>query len=125
MSSVAHQSPQETALPVIYRLHRWLFAACIVLGIGATLVLVATSPQYDGLHNGIPVMVAAFATASPVLLQAHLLSGVFAVYLLPGSLLAMAWLAMRRSPWLASIVTLIVFISRGFAHGWNSKSEEQ
>lgn len=111
MASAASPSTQHDRAPVIYRLHRWFFAACIILGIGATLVLVATSPQYYGLHNGIPVMIATFATASPVLLQAHLLAGVFAVYLLPVSLLAMGWLAMRRSPWLASIVLFITFIS--------------
>lgn len=111
MSFVAHQSPQEKAVPFIYRLHRWFFATCIVLGMVATLVLVATSPQYYSLQNGVAAMVATFATANTVLIQAHLLSGVLAVYLLPVSLLAMAWLAMRRAPWLASIVTLIVFIS--------------
>src|SRR5215469_2039871 len=111
MSVVAHQSPQEKAVPLIYRLHRWFFAACIVLGMVVTLVLVATSPQYYSLQNGVAVMVATFATANTVMIQAHLLSGVLAVYLLPVSLLAMAWLAMRRSPWLASLVTLIVFIS--------------
>lgn len=110
MSSVRYLSPQQKAVPLLSRLHRWFFAVCIVLGIGATLVLVATSPQYYSLQNGIPTMVATFATANPTLLQAHLLSGVFVVYLLPVSLLSMAWLAMRRAPWFASIVLLVVFI---------------
>jgi hypothetical protein len=56
------------------------------------------------------MMVATFATASPLLLQAHLLSGVLAVYLLPASWLAMAWLVLRRAPWLASAVMLVVLI---------------
>ena len=55
-------------------------------------------------------MVATFGTANTVMMQTHLIAGVFAVYLLPLSLLSMAWLAIRRSPWLASIVTLVVFI---------------
>lgn len=110
MSFVAHQSPQKKTVPLIYRLQRLFFAACIVLGMVATLVLVATSPQYYSLQNGVASMVATFATANTVMLQAHLLSGVFAVYLLPVSLLAMAWLAMRRSPWLASIVLLVVLL---------------
>jgi len=55
-------------------------------------------------------MVATYTTANPVLIQAHLLTVVSAVYLLPLSLLAMAWLAMRRSPWLASIAILVVLI---------------
>src|SRR5215471_11647492 len=111
MSSRENQLHTEKSVPLIYRLHHWFFAASIVLGMLATLVLVATSPQYYSLQNGVAVMVATFATANTVLMQAHLLSGVLAVYLLPVSLLAMAWLAMRRSPWLASLVTLIVFIS--------------
>lgn len=111
MDSVTHQLQSENTIPLIYRLHRWFFAACIVLGMLATLVLVATSPQYYSLQNGAAVMVATFAIANTVLIQAHLLSGVLTVYLLPVSLLVMAWLAMRRAPWLASIVMLIVFIS--------------
>jgi hypothetical protein len=35
---------------------------------------------------------------------------VVAAYLLPLGLVAMAWLAMRRSPWLASLAVLIVLI---------------
>jgi hypothetical protein len=99
------------SVPLIYRLHRWFFAGCIVLGIAATLALVATSPQYYSLQNGIPSMFATFAAASSALLQAHLIAGVFTVYLLPVSLLAMAWLTMRRAPWLASTIMLLGFIS--------------
>lgn len=110
MSFVATQSPQKSTVPMIYRFQRLFFAVCIVLGMVATLVLVVTSPQYYGLQNGVAVMVATFATANTVMIQTHLLSGVLAVYLLPLSLLAMAWLAMRRAPWLASIVTLVVLI---------------
>lgn len=111
MSFVANQPQQKNAVPLIYRLQRLFFSACIVLGIVVTLILVATSPQYYSLQNGVPVMVATFATANTFMIQAHLLAGVFTVYLLPMSLLAMAWLAMRRTPWLASIVIVVVFIS--------------
>ncbi len=110
MSFIAHQSQQKNTVPLIYRLQRLFFAACIVLGTAATLVLVATAPQYYSLQNGVAVMVATFATANTLMLQAHLLAGVFTVYLLPVSLLAMAWLAMRRAPWLASIVIFVVII---------------
>ena len=111
MSFMDNQSQQIQTTPMIYRLQRLFFAACIVLGIGATLALVATSPQYYSLQNGIPSMFATFAIANTALLQAHLIAGVFTVYLLPVSLLAMAWLAMRRAPWLASIVMFLGFIS--------------
>jgi len=111
MSFATNQSQQEKTVPLIYRFQRLFFAACIVLGILATLTLVATSPQYYSLQNGVAVMVATYATANTVLMQIHFLAGVFTVYLLPLSLLTMTWLAMRRSPWQASIVMLVVFIS--------------
>lgn len=108
---VAHQSQPEQVVPLIHRLHHWFLAACIVLGMLVTMILVATSPQYYGTQNGTAVMFAAFASADSALLQAHLIAGVLTAYLLPVSLLAMSWLAMHRSPWLASIVMLIVFIA--------------
>ncbi|HEX6551466.1 MAG TPA: hypothetical protein VF026_01795 [Ktedonobacteraceae bacterium] len=58
MKAVEDQPHQEKSAPLIYRLHRWFFAASIVLGMVATLVLVATSPQYYSLQNGVAVMVA-------------------------------------------------------------------
>jgi hypothetical protein len=111
MSFVAHQSQQKKSVPLIYRLQRLFFAVCTVLGMVATLALVLTNPPYlYSVQNGVPAMVATYPTANTALIQAHLLSVVLAVYLLPLSLLAMAWLAMRRSPWLASIATLVVLI---------------
>lgn len=111
MNAVEDRPHQEKFAPLVYRLQRWFFAGCIVLGIEATLALVATSPQYYSTQNGIPVMVVAFSTANPVLMQTHFIVGVLTVYLLPVSLLTMAWLAMRRSPWLASTAVLVVFLT--------------
>ncbi len=108
----------ENEVSLIDRAHRWFIAACIVLGMVATLALVVTNPPYYSLQNGVPAQVATFATASPAFIQAHLVSAVAAAYLAPLSLLGMAWLAMRpqvgakghRSNWLASIAFLIVLI---------------
>lgn len=111
MNISRYSSQQGQAIPLIYRLHRWFFATCIILGIAAMLAVVATSPQYYSPQNGTALMVSTFATANTALLQAHFIAGVFAVYLLPVSLVAMTWLAMRRSPWLASIVILVLFIT--------------
>jgi hypothetical protein len=80
------------------------------LGIVAPLVLVATNPPYYSLQTGAAAMVTIYSTANIILIQAHLLSVVSAVYLLPVSLLAMAWLAMRRSPYLATIAMLTTLI---------------
>lgn len=110
MSSVDYQSQQKKAIPLIYRLHRLFFAICIVLGLIATLALVITNPPYYSLQNGVPAQFATFPTASPVLMQIHLVSVVLAAYLLPVGLAAIAWLALRRSPWLASIAILLPLI---------------
>lgn len=111
MNAVEDRTHQEKSAPLLFCFQRWFFAVCIILGIGATLALVATSPQYYSTQNGIPVMVVAFSTANPALMQAHFIVGVLTVYLLPVSLLTMAWLAMRRSPWLASTAMLVVCIT--------------
>ncbi len=95
----------------IYRVQRLLLATCIVMGIVAILAVVVTSPQYYGTQVGTEAMFAAFARAATSLLQAHFIAGVLACYLLPVSFLAMAWLAMKDAPWLASLVMLLVFIS--------------
>ncbi len=110
MSLSKNRSQQEQATPLIYRLQRIFFTACIILGLVATLVLVLTNPPYYSLQNGVTAMVATYATTNNVLMQVHLISDVLAAYLLPLSFLAMAWLAMRRSPWLASFVILVVLI---------------
>jgi hypothetical protein len=110
MNHVTHQSQQKKPVLFIYRLQRLFLAVCIVLGIVATLALVITNPPYYSLQNGVPAMLATYANVSAVMAQAHFVSMVLAVYLLPVSLLAMAWLAMRRSPWLASISILVVLI---------------
>ena len=110
MSSISHQLQQEKTLPIISRLHRWFFAASIVLGTVSTLVMVATNPGYYEVQNGEATYIAAYAHASTVMVQTHLISMVITFYLLPLGLLAMAWLAMRRAPWLASIGAFIVFL---------------
>jgi hypothetical protein len=110
MNSGEHQSHVEKSVPLIYRLQRWFFAASIVLGIAATIVMVATNPGYYTLQNGEAAWLAAFAAANDLMIQTHLISSVIAFYLLPLGMLVMAWLAMRRSPWLASIGALLIVI---------------
>ncbi len=108
MSSVEHRSPLEKSVPLIYRLQRWFFAACIVLGAAATLVMVATNPGYYNSQTGEAGLLAGYASANVVMVQIHLISAVITFYLLPVGLLVMAWLAMRRAPWLASIGAFLV-----------------
>jgi hypothetical protein len=110
MSSVAHHVPPEKAVPLIYRLHRWFFAASIVLGTAATTVMVATNPGYYQSQTGEAALLAGYASASAVMVQIHFVSAVITFYLLPIGLLVMAWLAMRRAPWLASIGAFLVVL---------------
>jgi hypothetical protein len=110
MSSVAHHAPPEKAVPLIYRLHRWFFAASIVLGTAATAVMVATNPGYYQSQTGEAALLAGYASAPAAMVQIHFISLVITFYLLPVGLLVMAWLAMRRAPWLASIGAFLVLL---------------
>jgi len=110
MSSGEYQSHIEKSVPLIYRLQRWFFAACIVLGTATTCVMVATNPGYYNAQTGEAGLLAGYASANVVMVQIHLISAVITFYLLPVGLVVMAWLAMRRAPWLASIGAFLVLL---------------
>jgi hypothetical protein len=110
MSFVAHQSQPEGTIPLIYRLQRLFFAACIILGMAFVLVLVFTNPSYYGSQPGVVGTIAIDAKISNVMVQIYLTNELIASYLLPLAFLAMAWLANRRAPWLASIAAVITLI---------------
>src|SRR5438552_336530 len=113
MSLVENPSPQAKSAPRIYCLHRLFFAASIVLGTAAIVVAAFANPPYDGSQQGIASAVATNATDSDLMDQTHLVAQLIAAYLLPLAFLAMAWLANRRAPWLASIgafITLLGFL---------------
>jgi len=113
MSSVENQSQQNNTVPIIYRLQRLFFAVSIVLGTAAILVAAFANPPYYGSQQGIATAIATNATDSDLMDQTHLVAQLIAAYLLPLGFLAMAWLANRRSPWLASIgafITLLGFL---------------
>ena len=93
--------------PVIYRLQRLLLAACVVLGPVAILVAALANPPYYGTGPGEAAAIATNATSSDLMDRTHLVAELLASYLLPISLLVMAWLANRRSPWLASVGGLL------------------
>lgn len=110
MNRMENHSPQESPMPVIYRLHRWFFAASIILGTAATLLMVVTNPGYYNAQTGETGLLIGYASANVAMVQIYLISSVITFYLLPAGLLVMAWLAMRRAPWLASIgVFLVLF----------------
>src|SRR6266702_4491259 len=110
MSFVENRSPQAKSALRIYRLQRLFFAACMVLGTAAILVAASTNPPYYGSQQGIASAVATNATDSDLMDQTHLVAQLIAAYLLPLGFLAMAWLANRRAPWLASIAAFITLL---------------
>lgn len=110
MDVASYRSQKEQVIPVIYRLHRWFFAASIILGTAATCVMVATNPGYYNSKTGEAGLLIGYASANAVMIQIHLVSAVITFYLLPVGLVAMAWLAMRRAPWLASIGAFLVLL---------------
>src|SRR5437588_3671269 len=107
MSLVKNPSAQAKSAPRIYRLQRLFFAASLVLGTAAILVAAFANPPYYGSSQGIASAVATNATDSDLMDQTHLVAQLIAAYLLPLGFLTMAWLANRRSPWLASIGAFI------------------
>lgn len=110
MSSPTPPVPAAQSVLRLSRLYRWFFAVCIVGGTAATLVSVATNPGYYHLHTDVTSFIAAFAAASPVVAETHVIAMIFVSYLLPVGLLAMAWLALQRAPWWASSAALLLLL---------------
>lgn len=103
-SSVDHVTPDFS------RAYRWFFAACIVVGMAATVVAVLTNPPYYAAQGGVVAAITSNATSSDLMDQTHVLAEVIASYLLPLGFLAMAWLAMPRAPWWASIGAIVTLL---------------
>ncbi|HXH26581.1 MAG TPA: hypothetical protein VNG90_01670 [Candidatus Acidoferrum sp.] len=103
-------SQTKPVVPVIYRLQRYFLAASIVLGMAATLLMVLTNPGYYNTQTGEAGLLAGYTHASTLMVQLYLFSSILTFYLLPIGLLAMAWLAMRRAPWLSSIGSFLVLL---------------
>jgi len=93
--------------PLIYRLQRVFLAACVVSGPVAILVAALTNPPYYGSGPGEAAAIATNATSSDLMDQTHLYAQLIASYLLPTSMLVMAWLANGRAPWLATVGALL------------------
>jgi hypothetical protein len=87
-----------TFLPVtLQRLYRLVFAVCLVVVPLLTGLLVYSAPAGGGAAN-IAATAAHLGTA-----QVGLLLGLLASLLFPFGIIAMVWLAVPRSPWLATI----------------------
>jgi hypothetical protein len=109
MSSGEYQSHVEKSVPLIYRLHHWFFALCLLLAPLTVSLSFATCPVYgnpncpgSGAASATTVAVA-FRDANTLLLQLFFAVTVIATYVYPLSYIVLGRLAMKRSPWLATI----------------------
>jgi hypothetical protein len=116
--ALSHASSQQrTADPLYRRLHRAFFALCIVL---APLILIlwfglcptgANDAACPDQASSLAVF-AAFRAMNPQLMQILLFLSLIIPYLYPLSYVGLGLLAMKRSPWLATLGIIC-----GFAAG--------
>lgn len=88
---------------------RWFFASCIVLGPLVVFLYGFLNPTPLHVTNG-AVAIAVNAAANPLANQLHLAMGVVLSFLLPLWYLGIAWLALRRAPWLATSAGLLALV---------------
>jgi hypothetical protein len=93
----------KTSQPTYRRLQRAFFAACLILGPSLMLLSVFLNPARTVDSNSGGATIAAHIAAGTVLSPLDFGIMVTELFLLPFGALGMASLAMRRSPWLASI----------------------
>jgi hypothetical protein len=117
MRSVAQHSLKHRPVPIIYRLHRLFFALCILLApltLSLWFGLCPTGvgdPACPDMGSTLAVF-AAFRAMNPQLMQVFLFLSLIVPYLYSLSYLGLGLLAMKRSPWLAT-----VGMACGFAAG--------
>jgi hypothetical protein len=111
MSSLLSRANQERAFapavvsPVL-RFQRAFFAACIILTPLVCIPYAILNPLALGASSG-KIAFALNEAANLNANQIHLVLGIALSFLLPLDFLGMAWLAMRRSPWLATTAGLL------------------
>ena len=108
--ALSHQSSQQrVAEPVYRRLRRAFFALCLLLAPLTVSLSFATCPEYGNPNcpgsgaASATVVAPAFRDANPLLLQLFFAFTFIAAYIYPLSYLYLGRLAMKRSPWLATI----------------------
>lgn len=108
MNSVEYQPHQEKSAPLIYRLQRWFFALCMLLAPLALSLWFGLCPTGVGdpacpdMGSTLAVF-AAFRTLNPQLMQIFLFLSLIVPYLYALSYVGLGLLAMKRSPWLATL----------------------
>jgi hypothetical protein len=104
-----HTSASEHMVPSHVTFLRWFFASCIVLCPLVAFLYGFLNPTPLHVTNG-SAAIAVNAAANPLANQLHLVFGVVLSFLLPLWYLGIAWLALRRAPWLATIAGLLALV---------------
>ncbi len=100
---LSHQPGQQrVADPLYRRLHRACLAGCIILA-PLVIILGFVFDPTGGVPPGGIATIAAFQAVSPLRIQVFLFFNAITPYFFPLSYLGLGLLAMKRSPWLATI----------------------
>jgi hypothetical protein len=111
MVSTMHLDQQSSPPHPAYRKLQYAFlAACLILGPFFTILEVIFNPSRNVANSTGSAIIAANIAANAGTNLWHLLFGMFAVFLFPFGTLGMILLAMRRSPWLATIGGFLALI---------------
>ncbi len=97
------------AMPAYLTFYRYFFASCVVLAPLMITLYALLNPTPMHVTAG-AIAISANIAANPIANQLHLVLGVLLSFLLPFAFLGMAWLALPRAPWLATIAGLLSLV---------------
>ena len=104
LSTTQSKQQQAASDPAYRKFQRTCLAACIVLAPVVLFLGFAFDPTGGvGVPSSVHVLAAEFKAASPLQVQLFLYFNAVTVYFFPLSFIGLGLLAMRRSPWLATI----------------------
>jgi hypothetical protein len=104
MALSPHSKQQHMAEPAYRQFHRICLAVCIILAPVLLFLGFAFDPTGGvGVPSSATAVAAEFQAVSPLQVQLFLYFNAVTVYFFPLSFIGLGLLAMRRSPWLATI----------------------
>jgi hypothetical protein len=105
-------STRSNANPIYRRIHRIFFALCLLLAPLTISLWFATCPEYGNpaCPVGTNETLVAFQGDNPFLLQLFFVVAFISTYIYPLSYIGLGRLAMKRSPWLATIGIALGFV---------------
>jgi hypothetical protein len=113
MNLSSKASPQQDP-QVVYRIHRIFWAVCMLLAPLALSLWFGSCPQYGDPacpNNESPFSIlAAYRAANPLLMEVFFFVSMVSLYVYPLSYIGLGLVAMKRSPWLATLGIACGFI---------------